>query len=694
MTSTLTATAGALERQHVFRPEIQALRALAVALVVIYHLVPQKLTGGFVGVDVFFVISGYLISDHLIRGLTSTPRLRLRDFYVRRAKRLLPGSLLVLLVVALVTLAVVPQTSWGSVGVQLVASAFYVQNWTLAADSVDYLAADSGASPIQHFWSLSVEEQFYALWPLVLLALVILARRHARGTRPALLAGVGAVTLASFAFSVWATWSSPADAYFITPTRVWEFGAGALLALVPQQVRGPVWLRCVLSWTGLAGIALASISFTSATPFPGFAALLPVTATAAVIFAGAPSAKLGPSRVFKWSPVQFLGDISYSVYLWHWPLIILVPILVGMKGNGFSLALTATIVLLSVVLGWLTKVHVEDRFRGGPGNQDSRRRHDKRVMAAIAAAMISIGVLGGTTMFVSQARVEAATGRLAAFNANLPECYGADALASTAAGTCTGTAADSVIFPDPVIASKDVAGVGCQQRGTRPEVITCPAGKESPDAFKVALVGDSHAGQWLAAVESLADKRGWSVTTYLKSNCAFSSAPSPRRSCTEWNKAVSEAVSAGEYDLILTSAVSTAKYEALPGVTVFDTAVSGFRQAWTKTETPVVALADTPRPSRAGVSDPPSCVDTRPDDQCGFPQNLALAPEPQKASAEGLSNVRFVDMNKYFCHAGSCPAVVGGVLVYRDSNHMTATFSRSLADHLEFELQATGFSLR
>jgi peptidoglycan/LPS O-acetylase OafA/YrhL len=669
-----------IPRRHKIRPEIQALRALAVTLVVIYHLSPQRLTGGFIGVDVFFVISGYLITAHLVRGLTSTPRLRLRDFYLRRAKRLLPASLLVLLVVAVLTLIAVPQTSWGTIGTQLLSSTFYVQNWTLATISVDYLAAGTDASPIQHFWSLSVEEQFYAAWPLVLLGLILLSKKRVDQSRKPLLVGIWAVTLASLIFSVWATWSSPSDAYFITPTRVWEFGFGALLAIAVTDSRGPLWFRAALSWMGLAGIGIAATLFTGATPFPGYAALLPVIATVSVIFAGSPDIRWAPTVIFKLRPVQFIGDTSYSIYLWHWPLIVLWPTVVGDSGSKRSISIT--IIVLSILLGWLTKVFIEDRFRRQNDSKAQVTKSRNHTTWTIAIAMAAITAMGGVMMVINQTRSEAAYTQLASYQSSNPLCVGADAFDLDRASLCT-ELIDETVYPDPVIASEDVAHSECQQRSTRPELITCTVGSTRPNSFKVALIGDSHAGHWLAAVEAIANKRGWTVTTYLKSGCAYSSAASTQRSCEAWNRNVSEAID-GQYDLLITSSVSLSGSSNLP------IAVDGLRQTWLKTTTPVVAIADIPRPASAGVADPPSCVDTKSQAQCSFPQSLALHPEPQKDAAKGLSHVYYLDMTKYFCRDEICPAVAGNVLIYRDSNHMTATFATSLATYLETELDGLG----
>ncbi|MGO2097226.1 MAG: acyltransferase family protein, partial [Candidatus Microbacterium stercoravium] len=218
-----------------FRPDIQALRALAVMSVMLYHLWPNRLTGGFVGVDVFFVISGYLITSHLIRERAKTGRIALGRFWARRAARLLPASLLVLVLVGLATLAFVPNALWPQFFGDVTASALYVQNWHLLFDSVDYLAADNLASPVQHFWTLSAEEQFYVLLPLLMVLSMWVFRKLP--WRMVMLVAIAAATVASFVFSIVQVELAPSAAYFSTFTRAWEFGAGALLAFVPAVTR-------------------------------------------------------------------------------------------------------------------------------------------------------------------------------------------------------------------------------------------------------------------------------------------------------------------------------------------------------------------------------------------------------------------------------------------------------------------------
>ena len=293
------------------------------------------------------------------------PRRDLAAFWSRRIRRLLPASLLVLAATAVATRLVAPETQWATTAHEVIAAAMYVENWQLARSSVDYLAAENAASPVQHFWSLSVEEQFYLVWPVLMLLLVALSRRRGWRTGAVVSAGLGVVVAASLAFSVTATVAEPASAYFITPTRIWELGVGALLAIAaagagPRLSATPGWLRALLAWAGLGAILVAALRYTGATPFPGWQAALPVLGAAAVIGARAGETGASPVRLLALRPVQLLGDISYSVYLWHWPMVVLVPYV---SGSHLGRLDKAAIILVTAVLAWLSKTYVEDRFR-------------------------------------------------------------------------------------------------------------------------------------------------------------------------------------------------------------------------------------------------------------------------------------------------------------------------------------------
>ena len=320
-------TSGEKPKGRGFRPDIQGMRALAVGMVVIYHLYPSLLTGGFAGVDVFFVISGFLITGHLLREYRKTGKVALLDFWGRRAKRLVPAAALVLTVTWVASRLLLPATRLADTAAQIRASALYYQNWQLAWNAVDYLKSDNAASPVQHFWSLSVEEQFYLGWPLLFLLAALVALTAGRGARRArghrvMLLLAGAIVVGSLWYSVYYTHANPAGAYFVTTTRIWELGLGGLVALLPAQLSARVGRLGVLGWAGL-GLVIASAFVLSGTnAFPGYLALLPAGGAALLILGGSAAGRFGPHRLMSVGPLVFIGGISYSLYLWHWPLIV------------------------------------------------------------------------------------------------------------------------------------------------------------------------------------------------------------------------------------------------------------------------------------------------------------------------------------------------------------------------------------
>ncbi|HEX3784240.1 MAG TPA: acyltransferase [Pseudonocardiaceae bacterium] len=379
---------GSASRAGAFRTDIQGLRALAIAMVVCFHLWPTRLSGGFVGVDVFFVVSGFLITSHLLRSQPTTSR-DLASFWVRRIRRLLPAALTVIVTVLLATWAFAPVPQWRKTGIQAVSSAVYLQNWQLAPGSS--IHGDPHPTALQHYWSLSVEEQFYLVWPILILLCVRYGRRRGVSPLPAVRLAIGTLAIASIAFSVWFTRNHPAPAYFVTPTRMWELAAGGLTAaLVPALLeripeRSLAFLRIAAVWVGFAAIAFAARNYHAGhTPVPE--STVPVIGAALIIAADRPVG-FTPNALLRARPVQYLGDISYSMYLWHWPLIVLVPMATGQQlGNWSSLGVVAG----ALVLAGLTKRQIEDRFR------HSRQRRSLIIPCRWAVAgMAGVALLGG-----------------------------------------------------------------------------------------------------------------------------------------------------------------------------------------------------------------------------------------------------------------------------------------------------------
>lgn len=340
------------------KAEIQGLRAIAVGSVLLFHIWPSLIPGGYVGVDVFFVISGYLITGLLFREAQATGSISLLAFYARRVRRLLPAATAVLVAVA-IFLPLLPRARWQETIHEIVASALYVENWQLARLAVDYLGGENAPSPLQHYWSLSIEEQFYIAWPLIMLGVLAMARRTT-DIRRAFFLVLLAIFSVSLVASIVLTASDPVTAYFVTHTRVWELTLGGLLALVVLPPLSSA-VREAMRVLGLAGIGIACVAFSTDTRFPGAAALLPTLGAALVIAAGKSSAERSTYKVLALRPMQYLGDISYSVYLWHWPLIVFASL--HLADSRISPTMGGFILAATIVLAAASKRFIEDPFR-------------------------------------------------------------------------------------------------------------------------------------------------------------------------------------------------------------------------------------------------------------------------------------------------------------------------------------------
>jgi peptidoglycan/LPS O-acetylase OafA/YrhL len=680
-----------------FHPEIQGLRAVAVLLVVLFHLWPGQLSGGFVGVDVFFVISGYLITAHIYRELAATRTLSIRRFWARRIRRLLPASLLVLSIIGGATILFLPATIWVMTARQIAASALYVQNWMLASDAVDYLAKDNVATAAQHYWSLSVEEQFYVFWPLFILGLIVLAGRGRRPlpTRTVLIVGLGAAGAGSLVWSIVYTASDTSIAYFATPTRVWEFVAGALLAIVVIPGARAEIARSLVGWLGLAAIVAAALLFDTNSLFPGWIALLPVLGAVAVIAAGGTLSRYSAGWWLSRRPLTFVGDVSYSVYLWHWPLIIIMPHITGVDLRTFD---KIGILVATIVLAWLSKTFVEDPMRTKPFLCVAPWRS----FAFAAAGMVVVVAITSAITGEITRRVDAAMAAQEIRTYPQSDCFGPAAL--DPAYACDPVTGSHALVPPPEVVTQEnerPAYRGCQQTIAPATVKVCAIGSEDPRPDRVvAIVGDSHATHWFAAFDRLGREQNWKILTFTKASCPATNArrvlpdeptDEAQRSCHKWAAEVRHQIAADEeISYVFTSSYSTAyDFAEDPSRPLDDPSTEGFQQiwkTWVSDGKDVFVIRDIPPTQGKNV---PDCLAMNAHDRLACATSAYDIPDdPGAEAAVSMEDprVHLIDLTTQFCDATTCYPVVGDLIVYRDGSHLSGKFSEALAPYISAQV--------
>ena len=677
-----------------FRPDIEGLRAVAVLSVLAFHASVPGLAGGFVGVDVFFVISGYLITGLLVREAVTTGRIRLGEFFSRRARRLLPSAAVVLGVVALAGAWLTVPLRRTDLEYDVLAAALSGANWRFVAQQTDYLAAGRDPSPLLHFWSLAVEEQFYLGWAPLLAVIVFFAARAARrgrSVRSTVTLVAGLLTLGSFALSLHWTHGSVSLAYLGTPSRVWQFGVGALLALLPWHLLPATRpLRLLCGWAGLLAIAACVAGYDAGTPYPGYAALVPTLGAAAVILAGTPDRR-GAAEALSGRAVgrllaargpRAVGRLSYNLYLWHWPVLVLAEARLGTLGWPARTALTVAAALpAAAALRW-----IEQPLRRNRTLSELPRRGISLGIAAIILPVVLALVVGtGTLRLLGPAAPVDMLG--------LPPgaSDGTSLLARTAAPLRSGP-----VVPDAVQARKDFPPDGeCEVAPTATTSPACLFGVAAgPD--RIVLLGDSHAGQWFSPMLAIAAERGWALEELVKQGC-------PLPELTVVNPQLGRTYR--ECDSWRADSLARLQREPRPRLIVvgslnrYTDDQQLLAEGWEKTlaplralGAPIVYLQDTPVPG----TDVPACVSGHTDDPaaCEFDRGRAQWPDPlaQAIAAGRMPGVRSVEVNSVICPGAgrSCPAVLERILLYRDDAHLTNVAAVVLTPRLERLLTEAG----
>ncbi len=682
-----------------FRPDIEGLRAVAVVVVVLFHARIAAFAGGFVGVDVFFVLSGFLITRLLLREVATTGTISLRHFWARRARRLLPASCVVVVVTVLASQVLLSPIAQRPLGTDAIAASGFVLNFVFASRLGDYFASQLGRtpSPLLHFWSLAVEEQFYLFWPLALLGLTRRPRRYRRLVTVMMIT----VTIVSFWACIWMTRTHPTGAFYLLPARMWELAVGGLVA-----VGGAAWrlvspaARAVAAWVGVAGVATAVVTFDGSIAFPGTAALLPVVGTALIVVSGgSDAAPFAPLVVLRHPALQWIGRRSYAIYLWHWPALVLAEA----KWGPLSLGQRFVAIGVALVLAAASLRLVEDPVRHSAWVASRPGRG-----LALGASLCATALLAGTISLALPRQLDggraAAAPVLALGTATTTTAPGA----STPAGAAAGDPADGTATPAAPLTGADLAslvaanqvvlerglstaavpsnmrpslaklfddrpavyGDGCVAIGVDDKLNPCRYGNTS-SSIKIVLFGDSHAAQWFPPLRKIADDNGFELIVLAKGGCPAASVAIPTatlaRTCPIWRDKAMQFIADEQPDLVIVTGSRHYPNSDQEWRDGFGTTLGRLKGLTPR----LLVLGDNPD----SLTDPATCLSAHLTDVHACVNNRVKAVETGKLEAERAvadqDGARFVDTSDWMCTATDCPLIIGDILMFRDINHLT-----------------------
>jgi peptidoglycan/LPS O-acetylase OafA/YrhL len=693
-----------VQPRHVHHDALDGLRAVGVLLVMVERLrafaFPSSRLlppGGYIGVDVFFVLSGFLITRLLVKELATTGTLALPNFWARRARRLLPASVLVLVATLVAGRWMLAPLDQRTLAGDATAAGGFVVNFVFAHRSSDYFDSQTAHSPLLHFWSLAVEEQFYLLWPLVLVALA----RRPRQYRRLLVAVILAAGVTSIVASVWLTDHYQKVAFYLLPARMGELLAGAAIATAGVAFSAVnASYRAALGWLGVVGIGVAVLTFEADAGFPGTQAMLPVLGTVLVLVAGgAGTATFGPARALRHPVGQWIGRHSYAIYLWHWPVLVLCEAQFG----PLVLPVRFAVIVLSVGLAAISLRLVEDPVRHARWLAADPRRGLALGAALCAAALgaasiakVSVPQLDSGTVATAPtlptAGQPAPTSTVAVTPASgsavvsvaavttVPATLGpleqGDLAALVAANRTvleqglTVTDVPSNLRPSLGAVSSDRAQVyadGCVAVLRQTELIPCRYGDETA-AVTIVLYGDSHAAQWSPALIAIAESRGYDLIVLAKGGCPVSAVSIPNaNSCPTWRDKAIEFIAAERPDVVVVSQLSDYPSSDEEWSSGLSTTLQRLRPLAAN----VVVLGDNP-PARV---EPASCLSDhlRDADSCVAERDdVVMAGRVSvERSVAGQLDVSFVDTTDWLCTDTACPVIIGDILLYRDVTHIT-----------------------
>jgi peptidoglycan/LPS O-acetylase OafA/YrhL len=699
-----------------YRHDLDGLRGLAIGLVAVFHVWFGRVSGG---VDVFLVLSGFFFGGSVLRtGLNPGKPLSIRAEIVRLIRRLFPALVVVLAVSAVLTILVQPVTRWETFADQSLASLGYYQNWELAETASNYLRASEAVSPLQHIWSMSVQGQFYIAFLLLIFGAAYLVRRRANRRwnarlRTIYLVLLATLTIASFVYAIFAHLDDQTVAYYNSFARAWELLLGALVGALVPYVRWPMWLRTTLASIGLAAIVSCGALIDGVKQFPGPWALVPVGATVLVILAAAnrhsdldrldPLPLPAPNRLLAAGPLVALGAMAYSLYLWHWPLLIFWLAFSGDTHAGFFDG--AAVLAISGLLAYLTNRYIEEPLRYRRAATPTQpplvttpwQTRLRRPTMVLGTTVTLLGVALTATSFTWREHVivQRASGKQLA-SLSPTEYPGARALLN------------HVRFPvlpmrPSVWEAKDdipeSTNDGCISDFDNVDVINCSYG--NPSATRtIALAGGSHAEHWITALDVLGKMHNFKVVTYLKMGCPLTTEKMPLvmgdnrpyPKCREWNEKVMARLIADHPDFVFTT--STRPWNIKPGDVMPGTYI-GIWQAFSDHNIAILAMRDTPWMVRDRKPfEPADCLADGGDAvSCGIKRSDVLSDRNQTLDfVAQFPLMKPLDMSDAVCRPDYCRAVEGNVLIYHDAHHLSATYMRTMIPELNRQMgPATGW---
>lgn len=665
------------ERRH--RLDIEGLRAVSALLIAVYHIWFGTVSGG---VDVFLLLTGFLATGSLVRTLEHGDRVKFGAYWSKVLRRLSPAGAVVLGAALVGTYLFMPRSRWTEILTEVQASALYYGNWNLAFGTVDYMAENSTAGPVQHFWSLAIQGQFYLVWPLFITAVGLVAVWLGLRIRTAAIASVALVAAGSFVYSVWITTNEPVWAYFDSGARLWELALGGLLALLVPYLNLPGWVRWAAGWSGFVAFVTCGLVIGDTLDYPGYASLWPTAAAALIILAGAggnENGRFSANRLLSMRPLPWLGGRAFPLFLWHWPVLVFYLEATDRVRPSF----TGGLMVLAV--SFLAALATTWAIDGSVTRVTSR--YKAPVWSLAAGVLFVVPVMMATSLWGQE--IDRNRDLRLELSSNPMHYPGAavhlDQELATELPALPVHPDTSTVAEDTIERTSD-----CNAVAEDEEMVLCEFG--DPDAdFTIALVGSSHARHWFDAMKTIVERQGWNMVMMTRNACQFSSEVQYRggeeyTDCMTWNQEVMTELGNRDIDAVFGLASLTDSSEDGE-----ERVPDGFLQRWYQLHEmgiDMIAVRDTPRFDY----DVPECVDQEGATECVAEQRGSMAETaPFHHLAEVPDNTSFIDLTGFLCQDGTCQGVIGNQLVYYDTHHLSYAFSESMAAALEPHLlEATG----